>query len=73
MVDKAFKVGCAIANYSKGKPYKTTLMCCNYAHKKHYGTPIYTVAKNRTGELCKKMSTNYGGLCAVGEYVNGNW
>lgn len=69
MVESAYKVGCAVSSFMANKPFKTTLMCCNYAVK-YYDSPIYSIAANSTGEKCRKKSPYYTGLCAVGEYEN---
>lgn len=64
--DQAYAVGCAMAQYKKGRQY-TTLYTCNYSLSNILDYPIYENTTNAASKCKSGTNIAYPGLCSTDE------
>ena len=67
VTDRAFKVGCAISQYTESK-WKTSLIACNYAFTNFQGAKVYASGKSAS-ECSSGFNPRFPALCSESEKI----
>lgn len=64
--DQAYAVGCAMAQYKKGRQYES-LYACDYSLANINGCPIYETSTKAGSKCINGTNNEYPGLCCEDE------
>lgn len=70
--DEAYKVGCAMSQYTDSLKTPVALMACNYAVANMIGSPTYVPGPAASGCTTGK-NPKYPGLCSENEKYDGQF